>query len=353
MAACRPNRAYRVRDSIAVMRIGLALPHYDFSFPDDGPVSFARTAEVAQRAEGLGFDSVWISDHFFWSLERYGGGTELQGSLEPMTTLAALAARTERVRLGTLVVAAPFRHPANLAKMATAVDLLSGGRMELGIGAGWYEDEFRAFGYPVGSTAERFSQLEEVLQVLQLLLAEGPADFDGERYRLRGAYNHPLPASTPRPPIWLGAKGGRRALRLAVKYADGWNTVWRWSLDDYAERLSDARRICEEEGRDPSTLRLSVGLYTLVGEDERDLVSRYRALQRWTPGEALDGELLEDFGRAALVGTPDQVTDTLGRFAALGVEEMIVSPASVPFAMFDPTLLDLIAEAIIPAAREI
>ena len=335
------------------MKFGLALPHYDFSFPDKEPVSFARTAEGAQTAERLGFDSVWISDHFFLSLERYGGGKQLSGSLEPMTTLAALAPLTERIRLGTMVLSAPFRHPANLAKMATAVDLLSSGRMELGIGAGWYEAEFRAFGFEYARAAERFAHLDEVLEVLTLLLTEGPADFDGDRFHLRGAYNHPLPASKPRPPIWLGAKGGPRALRLAAKHADGWNTVWRWSPESYGDRVAEARRACEAEGRDPNSLRLSVGLYTLVGEDERDLVSRFRKLQRWTPGGALDGELLEDFARDALVGTPEAIIETLARFAAFGVEEMIISPASLPFAVFDPSMLELFAEAVIGPARNL
>ena len=115
------------------MRFGLALPHYDYSSPEGGPVTFERVADAALLVERLGFDSVWISDHFFLSLARYGGTDERQGTLEPLTTLGGLAAVTERVRLGTLVACAPFRHPAVLVKQATAVDLFSGGRMELGI----------------------------------------------------------------------------------------------------------------------------------------------------------------------------------------------------------------------------
>src|SRR5436190_2220412 len=129
------------------MRFGLALPHYDFSVPGGSPVSYEQVREHARSAERLGFHSVWISDHFFLSLARYGGGPELYGSLEPLTTLAALAAETERIRLGTLVLGAHFRPPAILAKMATAIDLVSRGRFDLGIGSGWYEEEYRAFGY--------------------------------------------------------------------------------------------------------------------------------------------------------------------------------------------------------------
>lgn len=137
------------------MRVGLALPHYDFSLPGGGAISFARVAEEAVRAERLGFDSVWVSDHFFASLERYGGDEHLYGTVEPLTTLAALAPMTERVRLGTLVLSAAFRHPAVLAKSATAVDRLSGGRLELGIGAAGVLLDYEALGLEPWSTAEQ------------------------------------------------------------------------------------------------------------------------------------------------------------------------------------------------------
>jgi len=332
------------------MRFGLALPHYDYSVPDGGPVSYERVRDFALLAERLGFGSVWISDHFFLSLARYGGDPEPHGSLEPLTTLAALATDTERVRLGTLVLSAPFRPPSILAKMATAIDLASSGRLDLGIGSGWYEDEFRAFGYPFGSTGDRFEILEETLEVLRLLFAEGPADHVGKRFRLQGAYNHPRPVQASGPPLWLGAKGGPRSLRLAARLADGWNTVWRWTVQDYTERATLATRMCEREGRDPRTLRRSVGLYTLVGEDASDLEARYRALQKWAPGGGLDGEPFREFAHGALVGTPEQVLDTVARFSEQGVEEIIVNAASIPFAVFDASMLELFSETVIAAA---
>ena len=333
------------------MRFGLALPHYDFSLPGPEPISFARMAEQARLAERLGFDSVWVSDHFFYSLARYGGPADLQGSLEPMTALAGLAPLTERVRLGTLVLCAPFRHPAILAKSATALDLLSGGRLDLGVGAGWYEDEFTAFGYPFGTVGERFAVLEETVEVLDRLLPGGPVSFDGRHVRLRDAYNHPAPVQRPRPPIWIGGKGGDRGLRLAARHADGWNTVWRWTPQAYAERVRRAREVCEQEGRDPSSLRLSLGLYTLVGEGPGDLAARYGAMQQWMPGGALDGETLESFAADTLTGTSSQVLERLAAFAAIGVEELIVSPAPLPFAVPDPSMVDLFAGEIIPRAR--
>src|SRR5439155_9225668 len=188
------------------MRIGLALPHYDYSFPDGTPVSWERLVEAAQRAERLGFDSVWISDHFFLDLGRHGGPDHPQGTVEPFTALAALATATERIRLGTLVACAPFRHPAHVAKMATAIDLISKGRFDLGIGAGWYEREFEPFGYEYPGTGDRYGILEESVAVIAGLLEGGPVDHEGKRFRLRGAYNHPHPAAMdgrPGPPIWI------------------------------------------------------------------------------------------------------------------------------------------------------
>lgn len=333
------------------MRIGLALPHYDFSFPDPGPVSWARLRDAALRAESLGFDSVWLSDHFFLDLARYGGPDEPQGSLEPFTAVAALAAVTERVRLGTLVTCAPFRAAGQVAKMATAIDLASGGRFDLGIGAGWYEREFEAFGYPFPEIGERFSMLEEQVAAVRALFDGGPVDFDGRHVRLRGAYNHPAPATPGGPPIWVGGKGGDRLLRLVARHAAGWNTVWRWTPQDHAARAARLREIAEREGRDPASVRLSVGLYTLVGEDERDLVARFRAMQRWMPGGALDGALLEDFGRDTLTGTPDACLNRLGGFAAHGVEEVVVGAGPLPFSVFDWEMVELVAETLLPRAR--
>ena len=337
------------------MRIGLALPHYDYSFPDSKPLSWHRLVEAAQRAEAFGFDSVWISDHFFLDLERYGGSSDPQGTVEPFTALAALATTTERVRLGTLVACAPFRHPAHVAKMATAIDLLSGGRFDLGIGAGWYEREFEPFGYAYPSTSERFTILEESVEVISGLFGEGSVDHEGKRFRLHGAYNRPRPVTrangSPGPPIWIGGKGGDRLLRLVAKHGAGWNTVWKWSQRNFAERTYALRMAWAATGREPKEARVSLGLYTLVGEDERDLVERFRALQRWTPGGALDGELLDDYARQTLTGTPEACLERLAWFARQGVEEFIVGAGSLPFSVYDWSMVELIGEAIVPEAR--
>jgi probable F420-dependent oxidoreductase len=328
------------------MRFGLALPHYDFSLPSEGPISFARAAEHAVSAERLGFDSVWISDHFFLSLARYGGPPEPQGSLEPMTTLAALATRTSTIRIGTLVACAPFRHPSILAKMSAAIGLLSGGRFELGLGAGWYQDEFEAFGFPFDTAGERFSLLEETLEVLhRLFRSEAAVSFEGGRFELHDAELHPRPAVPV--PLWVGSKGGPRSLRLAARLADGWNTVWRWTPEAYAERVTAARRICQEEGRDPATLRLSLGLSTLMGEDRDDLARRYERFRAWSPGGALEGVPLEEFAHDTLTGTPERIRERIATFEEIGVEELIVNPGPIPFATPDPEIVEVFAQEVI------
>ena len=334
------------------MRIGLALPHYDFSLPGVSPASFDAVAEQAVRAERLGFDSVWISDHFFASLERYGGDDAKYGALEPLTTLAGLAPLTERVRLGTLVLSAGLRHPAVVAKAATAIDLLSDGRVDLGLGAGWYAPEHEAFGLPFGSVGERFSLLEETLAYLGALFDGEPASFRGERFELREAYDRPRPVQEPRPPLIVGGKGGPRMLSIAARLADGWNAAWRWTPEAYSERATAAREACERAGRDPSSFRLSLGLYTVVGEDERDLERRL-ALMRSNLPAGVGGSIPLDTLRAeCLAGTPAEVIERASAFADLGVSELILCPAPVWFAMPDPSMLDLLAEAVIPVLRD-
>lgn len=334
------------------MKFGLALPHYDFSRPDGAPVSWEGLADAARRAESLGFDSVWISDHFFLSLARYGGPDEPFGAPEALTAVAGLAAVTERIRLGTLVLCAGFRHPAIVAKAAVAIDLVSRGRLDLGLGAGWYEDEHRAFGYPFGSVGERFEVLEETVEVLSLLFGEKePVTWEGRHFRLQEAFCRPRPAQPPGPPLWVGGKGGPRMARLVARLADGWNTVWAWTPEDYGERVRVLEEACERQGRDPATVRRSVGLYALVGEDDRDLAARWRALQRWTPGGVLDGITPEAWGRDKLLGTPDRVAERLAGFEDLGVGELIVSVGSLPFAVFDDEAVEVFARAVIPMAR--
>ena len=315
------------------MRFGLSLPHYGFSFPS-GETSFEAVAGWAKRAEDLGFDSVWVSDHFFYSFARYGADPAPIASLEPLTTLAGIASVTDRVRLGTLVLCAPFRHPALLARVASSIDLLSGGRLDLGLGAGWLEDEFDAFGFPFGSVGERFAALEESLEVLQLLFRGEPVAYEGSSVTLRDAVLAPVPERPP--PVWLGGKGGPRLLGLAARFADGWNTVWRMTPEGYADKVANVRAACEAVDRDPAGFGLSIGLYSLIGEDEK---------------EAMAADDYRSWRADTLSGTPEQILERVAAFESLGVSELIVSPWVLPFAIHEPQQVELFAERVIAPSR--
>jgi probable F420-dependent oxidoreductase len=331
------------------VRFGLALPHYGFSLPDDAPIEHGQLLRSASRAEELGFDSVWISDHFFYSFERYGAGEERIGSLEPLTALAAITTQTERIRLGTLVLGTAFRHPASLAKMAAGIDQLSAGRLDLGVGAGWFEDEFTAFGFPFGTVGSRFQGLEATLAVLASLFAKGPATLEGP-VSLHDAELLPEPVQQPIP-LWVGGKGGPRLLRLAARHAAGWNVVWRITPDAYAERVALARDICEQEDRDPATLRRSVGLYGLIGEDEGAARAAFARGQAGMPGGALDAETYETWCADTLSGSPERVLERIEAFESLGVEELILSPWVLPFAVREPEQVELFARLVIDRLR--
>jgi probable F420-dependent oxidoreductase len=330
------------------MRFGLALPHYDFSVPPDRrPIAFDAVAEAADQAERLGFDSVWISDHLLYHFGRYGEPEPVYGSLEPLTTLAGVAAVTSRIRLGSLVLGAPFRHPSLLAKAVSTLDSISEGRIDVGVGAGWLRDEFDAFGYRFGSVGERFAALEQTLMVLDALLAGDEASGTFGDVTLRSACLRPRPVQRPRPPVWVGGKGGPRLLRLASRHADGWNLVWRTTPETYAGKVDDVARACEAEGRDPATLRRSVGLYALVAEDERSVAALWERARASMPGLALEGESWTDWCADTLSGTPDQVLERVAAFEDLGVEELIISPWVLPFALPEPDMLQVVAERVL------
>ena len=331
------------------MRFGLALPQYGFSLPG-GQVGFETTAAWARRAEELGFDSVWLSDHFFYTFARYGGDPTPIPAIEPMTALAALATMTSRVHLGTLVLCAPFRHPALLAKMALTIDRLSGGRLDLGLGAGWLEEEFDAFGFPFGSIGERFTALEDALAAVSALQSGETANLDGQTVTLRDASMLPTPVNG-HIPVWVGGKGGPRLLRSIATHADGWNVVWRVDPETYAPRVAAAREAFAAAGRDPSALRLSVGLYSYVAEDEAAAQAAFERGRARFPGGAMDADTWQTWRADTLSGTPEQVIERIRRFEELGVEEIVISASALPFGVDDPEMVDVLAERVMAPLR--
>ena len=327
------------------MRFGFALPHYDFSIPGESPLRFETIAAHARAAEELGFDSLWMSDHVSLSIEKYGGPPGEQFAYEPLTTLAALTGVVRRPRLGTLVLAEALRPAGVLAKTLATLDRLSGGRLDIGIGAGWYGPDYEAAGLPVPSPGERLTRLREALAVLDALLPGGPATVDGTGHVVRGASNLPPALQSPRPPIFVGGKGDR-LLRLVAEAADGWNTCWIWTPADYRERVEVLDRACESVGRDPASVRRSLGLYALAGENEKDLAARYERMQAAAPGGMLDKVTLEDWRVGRLVGTPEQLGEQLAGWAALGVAELIVSAGPLPFSVSGLDDLEVLAAAL-------
>ena len=263
------------------MKLGVIVPQgwvgeYDGWDPLE---AWQRTVAVARKAEALGAESIWLFDHF----HTVPAPTD-EITFESFTSLAALAAVTERVRLGHIVICTAFRNPALTAKMISTMDSISGGRMELGIGAGWKRDEWEAYGYGFPSTPDRLARLRDDLGVITAMLdgdRHQHATFDGEHARVRDAINVPKPIQRPRVPIMVGGNGPNVTWRLAARFADELN------LDglepaEVEEALPTIRQRCEEAGRDPSTLNVSVHLWTddiaAAGQARVDRLGGFAAL---------------------------------------------------------------------------
>jgi F420-dependent oxidoreductase-like protein len=263
------------------MKVGVIVPQgwqgeYDGWDPLD---AWRRTTEVARQAEGLGFESVWLFDHFH-TVPR---PTD-EITFESFTSLSALAAITSRVRLGHIVICSPFRNPALTAKMISTMDAISGGRMELGIGAGWKKDEWLAYGYGFPETSERLAILADHLEIIARMLdgdRHQHATFEGSHARVHDAINVPKPIQRPRVPIMVGGNGPNVTWRLAARHADELN-VDGMTPDELAEALPTIRSRCEEIGRDPATLKLSVhvwgGHVKDPGRPRVDRLAAYRDL---------------------------------------------------------------------------
>jgi probable F420-dependent oxidoreductase len=328
------------------VRLGLALPHYDTSLAGR-PASWDGVAGIARLAEETGLDSVWVSDHLFLDWSKYGGPDDIQGSLECWTTLSALAAVTSRVRIGSLALCNDLRNPGLVAKMVATLDLLSGGRLDLGIGGGWYEPEFRAAGIHFDPARVRIHRLGESVEIIGRLLAGEEVTFKGEHYTIDGAVCRPAPRQKPRPPIWVGGKGDL-LLETAARNADGWNFSWIGDMDTYRERAAAADAACERVGRDPRTLRRSVGAYVLAGSDEADLRNRYERLAERTPSGVLTAVSFEEFRTRGVVGTVAEVANVLGTLTELGVEEVVACVGALPFQVADEDDVAVLGTEIAP-----
>ncbi|HVE94946.1 MAG TPA: TIGR03560 family F420-dependent LLM class oxidoreductase [Acidimicrobiales bacterium] len=259
--------------------------------------------ELTEHCERSGWDGVYFADHF---MPNAADATPLDGdSLECFSIVAALAAAVPRLRLGTLVASVTYRHPAVIANIASAIDQVSGGRLLLGIGAGWQENEHRAYGIELGTVKERLDRFEEACEVVTGLLRAPRTTVHGKYFDVTDAPNQPAPAQ-PRLPLLIGGSGEKRTMRIAARYADEWNA---WSTPEVlAHKVSVLRNHCESEGRDPAEIAVSTQALVFLSED-----------QTW-----LDEKRSADTGRAAVIGTPSEVVDILGRYSEAGADEFIV-----------------------------
>ncbi len=288
------------------MKVGVIVPQGWTGEYDgwDAARAWERSRAIALQAEQLGFESLWVYDHFHTTPDPTDELT-----FESFTTLSALAAVTRRVRLGHLVMCAAFRNPALVAKMVSTMDTISGGRMEMGIGAGWKEEEWKAYGYRFPSTPERQALLRDALEILTAMFGSGRASYAGAGASIEGAINVPKPLQQPRVPIMVGGNGRKVTWGLAARYADELN-LDAVPPNKLPDALATIRRRCEEAGRDPATLRVSVHLWLKdrawlaeTGEADlpiRDLLARYRELgisrvMGLVPGSVDGDEALERF----------------------------------------------------------
>lgn len=330
------------------MELGLALPHYDHSVPGERPLRWTTVVDWAQAAERAGLDSLWVSDHLFLSLAHWGGPDETADALECLTAVAALARATSRVRLGTLVICPHLRPAGVLAKALATVDVLSGGRLTIGLGAGWFEPEYTAAGLPFPPARTRMEQLGETIEVLRRCFSGERFDFDGEYLHLEGMVCLPRPVQRPAPPVWVGGRGDR-LLGVVARAADGWNAGrWWGTAEDYQERLAVLERACAAAGRDPSTIHRSVNRLALVGEDDADLRRRWERLVAIAPPGTMRAGSLEEYRHGRLVGTVEQVREQLAGWAELGVNTVIVSLGALPFTVSGVDDLEMVASAMPP-----
>jgi F420-dependent oxidoreductase-like protein len=292
------------------MQIGLQIPR--FTWPEAPGSIGPRLAQIGQIADEVGFSSIWVMDHFF-QIEMVGAAEEPM--LEGYSALSYLAGMTSRARLGTLVTGVHYRHPGILLKTATTLDVLSGGRAYLGIGAGWYERESKGLGVPFPPIAERFERLEEALQISHQMWSGKVGEYEGSHYRLEETLNNPPALSQPHPPIMVGGSGERKTLRLVARYADACNLFAYGGPEVIRHKLDVLKGHCEEAGRD------------------------YEEIEKTALGTA-------NLAKGGM--TPEQVIGTCHEMSKAGIEHLIFNMPNVqeiePLEVFGREIIPVVAE---------
>ncbi|HVM40750.1 MAG TPA: LLM class F420-dependent oxidoreductase [Acidimicrobiia bacterium] len=303
---------------------------------DDPQAKWAKVREVALAAEAAGYDSIWVYDHFH-NVPRPAH----EAVFECWTTMAALAEATSTVRLGQMVGCAPYRNPGLLAKITSNVDVISGGRLEWGIGAGWYENEFRGYGYDFPPAADRIRMLEEAVEIVKSMWSESETTYEGRYYQLERANCDPKPVQQPHPPIWIGGGGEQMTLRVVAKHADCSN--WGGKPHEWAHKAEVLKGHCADVGRDYDEIRKTWHPDCVIRETEDEV----KALHEAGEVRSLWGEPYESWQAGNLIGTPEQVVEQLRRYEELGCSYV------VPFFPDYPGTesLTLLAERVMPEFR--
>ena len=314
----------------------------------DNPISHDMLAKITLEMETLGYDSIWIEDHLVVTPGLHYMKTHkviplsvmAPSALECWTTLPWLAAQTRKIRLGTFVTCNLFRYPSVLAKMASTFDVLSNGRLELGLGAGYWKPEFEMYGIPLPNHAERIERLVEGVQIIKGMWTKEVADFEGKYYTVKGALNNPKPVQKPHPPILLGGRG-EKLMRAAAQHADSWNLPAPFPLapEEYGRIADTFDEYCRQAGRSPNEVVKSLGVRCLIDKDgDRAKEKAKRFKPEW--------ETMEDFMKRP-IGTPEQCIEKLN-----GLKDKGVGYFTVQF--YEPTDLNqlrLFGEEVIPGIR--
>ncbi|WP_067828189.1 LLM class F420-dependent oxidoreductase [Nocardia inohanensis] len=302
--------------------------------------------DLAQRADATdAWESIWVYDHF----HTVPVPTE-EATHEAWTLMSAFAASTSRVRLGQMCTAISYRNPAYLAKVAATVDLISGGRLEMGIGAGWYEHEWRAYGYGFPSAGERLARLDEGVQIFKQAWTTGKATLDGKHYQVNEAIVRPLPLQEGGIPIWVAGGGEKKTLRIAAKYAS--YTNFAGDPETFTQKSELLRAHCADVGTDFDAITRSSNFNTLVGATEAEVEERLAALvARLTPYTGAEGaqqHVKDLFRTSPAVGTPEQIIEKLAQVRDLGLAYAI---HYFPETAYDRSGVELFESEVIPALR--
>jgi F420-dependent oxidoreductase-like protein len=326
------------------MRFGLFVPQgWRLDLAGIEPsAQWATMLDVARAAENGPFESVWVYDHFHTVPVPTGEATH-----EAWTLMAALGAATERVRLGQMCTCMGYRNPAYLAKVAATVDVISGGRAEMGIGAGWYEHEWRAYGYGFPSAGERLGQLDEGVQIMRQLWTAGTATLNGRHYQIDGAIARPLPLQDGGIPLWIAGGGEKKTLRIAAQYAAYTNFD---ATPGVFQRKSDILAAhCREVGTDFGAIVRSANYNVVIGETEKDVADRLTWIrshhQPYLPADSLD-RTIQGLADGPLVGTPERIAERLTEANGWGMTYAILY---FPEIAYDRSGLDLFVKQVVPA----